>query len=119
MRDIAAREGLRSSGAVSEFSAANCNQAIHHRFEQQSVRFASDPAVRLAAGDITYAQLNAAANRAAHRLRTTTDSVDGSKERRPVALLLDQGYESIVWTLAVLKAGFATRHWTRASHWLF
>ena len=105
MRDIAAREGLCSAGAVSVFSAANCNQAIHHRFEQQSVRFASDPAVRLAAGDITYTQLNAAANCAAHRLRAITDSVDRSKERQPVALLLDQGYESIVWTLAVLKAG--------------
>ena len=100
MKDAAARLGLRSVGDFVEFPAAACDQPVHHRFQQMASRCPDAPAVRLLAGDITYAELNAAANRAAHRL---LDAVGGS--RSPIALLLHQGAEAIVWTLASLKAG--------------
>ena len=57
-------------------------------------------AIRRSSGDVTYAELNSAANQAAHLLLAKMTS-----ETRPVALLIDQSYESIVWTLAVLKIG--------------
>ena len=91
---------MRSPQAFVEFPVAECEQPIHTRFERQVPRCPDAPAVRLLSGDISYAELNAAANRAARMLlaKATTDA-------RPIALMLDQGYESILWTLAILKAG--------------
>ena len=100
MKDSAARRNLRSPAAFAEFPAAACAQAIHHRFEQQVSRRPEAPAVALPSGDVSYAALNAAANRAARRLLA-----EAGTGTRPVALMQDQGCESIVWTLAILKAG--------------
>ena len=100
MSDFPARQGLRSRQTFVAFGAAECDQPIHQRFEQQARRYANASAIRLQSGDVSYRELNAAANRAARMLRATAG--DDSK---PVALLTDQGYESIVWTLASLKAG--------------
>ena len=49
---------------------------------------------------MSYGQLNAAANRAARALVARPGAA-----ARPVALLLPQGAASVVWTLAILKAG--------------
>ncbi len=51
-------------------------------------------------GDISYAELNNAANRAARMLLA-----NAATDARPIALMLDQGYDSTFWVLAILKAG--------------
>lgn len=100
MNDSAARKNLRSPEAFIEFPLAECDRPIHQRFEQQAIRCADTAAVRLLSGDISYATLNAAANQAA-RVLLASVGIDS----RPVAIMLNQGYESVLWTLAILKAG--------------
>ena len=100
MRDAAARSRLRSPGTFTAFDIAECAQAIHRRFERQAARHPEAPAIRLLSGDVTYAQLNAAANRAARALAALPGAAG-----RPVALMLPQGGRSVVWTLAILKSG--------------
>lgn len=100
MKDSAARAELTSPDGFVAFGLAECNQALHQRFEQQVLRQPSAPAVRLPSGDVSYAELNAAANRAARTLLAATGTM-----ARPVALMLDQGLDSVRWTLAILKAG--------------
>ncbi len=100
MRDAAARSGLRAPDAFVEFDATRCDQAIHCSFEQQVLRQPRATAVRLPTGDIDYGDLNAAANRAARALLAGLCNAS-----KPVATMLDQGYESVLWTLAILKAG--------------
>ncbi|MBM4298406.1 MAG: AMP-binding protein, partial [Deltaproteobacteria bacterium] len=99
MKDSPARMALCSPPGFVEFPVADCCQPIHRRFERQAARSPRATAVRLLTGDITYAELNAAANRAARLL------TKASPDERPIALMLDQGYRSILWTLAILKAG--------------
>src|SRR5687767_697196 len=100
MKDSEARRKLRSPETFTPFAAADCDQAIHCRFEQQAARCPEAAAITLLTGDVTYAQLNAAANRAARTLLAMLGSA-----QRPVAMMMHQGYESVVWTLAILKAG--------------
>jgi non-ribosomal peptide synthetase component F len=100
LKDAAARGQLRSPGAFGPFDITECAQAIHRRFEQQAARRPGAPAIRMPSGDVTYAQLNAAANRAARTLLALPAATG-----RPVALILPQGGASVVWTLAILKAG--------------
>ncbi len=103
MKDATARRQLRSFASFTPFDVVDCDQAIHHRFEQHVAGRPGSLAIRAPTGDVTYAQLNAAANRAARALVATTGPAGPG---RPVALLLPQGPQSIVWTLAILKAGF-------------
>ncbi|MBI1995560.1 MAG: non-ribosomal peptide synthetase [Deltaproteobacteria bacterium] len=100
LKDSAARSNQRSPEAFVEFPVAECQQPIHHRFERQAILYADAPAVRLLSGDITYAELNAAANQAARMLLTKVGA-----DSRPIALMLNQSYESVLWPLAILKAG--------------
>jgi len=100
MRDAAARSGLRSPDAFVEFDVALCDQPIHRRFEQQVLRQPNATAVRLLTGDIDYGELNAAANRAARALLAGLGTAS-----KPISTMLDQSYESVLWTLAILKAG--------------
>ncbi len=102
MKDLAARKSLRVPETFVAFDAGECEQPIHRRFEQQARHRPNAPAVRLQSADIAYAELNAAANRAAHRLLATVRG-----DTRPIAMLMSQGYVSIVWTMAILKAGFS------------
>ncbi|MEO8304085.1 MAG: non-ribosomal peptide synthetase [Betaproteobacteria bacterium] len=102
MSDAAARAYLRWPEGFVPFPSTECDQPIHRRFERQASRRADAVAIRTPSRDVSYAELNAAANRAARRLIPTT-----KPDSQPVALLLDQGYASIVWTLAILKAGRA------------
>src|SRR5688572_22388856 len=100
MRDSEARRKLRSFGTFSSFDIADCAQPIHVRFEHHAARHPDAVAIRQISGDVTYAQLNAAANRAARALVALRGSAG-----QPVALMMPQGVASIVWTLAILKAG--------------
>lgn len=95
------RNALRSPPGFVEFLDCDCVQPIPRRFEEQASRFSEAPAVRLLSGDISYAELNRAANQTARMLLAKISS-----ETEPIALMLDQGYDSIVWVLAILKAGF-------------
>jgi amino acid adenylation domain-containing protein len=102
VRDSAARRGLKSPNDFCKFDVTLCDQPIHRRFEQQVRRQPNATAVRLLTGDIDYADLNAVANRAARVLLARAGTA-----AKPIALMLDQGYASVVWTLAILKAGLA------------
>jgi amino acid adenylation domain-containing protein len=99
-KDLAARNALRTPAGFVEFSTADCAQSIPRRFEDRAARFPGAPAMRMVSGDISYSELNSAANRAA-RLMLANVAAHG----RPIALMVDQGYDSILWTLAILKAG--------------
>ena len=100
MSDTRARTALRAPETFAAWTLADCDQSIARRFEHQASKSPNTPAVALPSGAVTYAQLDAAANRAADCLRRAIGN-----ETRPVALLFPQGYESIVGTLGVLKAG--------------
>lgn len=100
---------MRSAVGFVEFSIADCDQSMPQRFEQLAAHFGSAPALRLPSSDVSYARLNANANLAAHCLLTglgTGRDLSLQDPTPPVALLTNQGYESIVWTLAILKAGY-------------
>lgn len=100
MRDQRARRALRAPQTFTEWTIADCERSIHERFGQQVKSTPDAPAVSLVSGDVTYAQLNRDSDRAARAVREAV-----GPDSRPVALLCPQGYESIVWTLGVLKSG--------------
>ena len=75
---------------------------VHQLFEQQVARTPRAAAVVFDQGRITYADLNARANRLAHHLVRRGVGPDV-----PVGLCLERGPEMIVALLAVLKAGGA------------
>jgi amino acid adenylation domain-containing protein len=79
--------------------SASC---IHTRFERQVERAPQAPAVSFEGRHLTYAELNARANRLAHHLRSLGVGPDVR-----VALCVERGLEMMVAILAVLKAGGA------------
>ncbi|HEX8696368.1 MAG TPA: amino acid adenylation domain-containing protein [Longimicrobium sp.] len=78
-------------------SSAAC---IHHLFERQAAATPDRPAVRFHGETITYAELDARANRLAHRLRAL-----GVGAEVPVGVLLPRTPDLVAALLAVLKAG--------------
>ncbi|HUF61649.1 MAG TPA: amino acid adenylation domain-containing protein [Verrucomicrobiales bacterium] len=76
--------------------------SIAERFESIVARFPQKVAIHTLEGDITYAELNARANRWAHTLLQRT-------ERTPqrIALLFDQGAPALAAAFGTLKAGHA------------
>ena len=101
MIDQRARARLRTPPSFVPFGLTGGATTLHGRFEEQVARRPDATAVVLASGDVSYATLNRDADRAAAALDARATSAG------PVALLLPQGYASIVWTLAVLKTGRA------------
>ncbi|HEX6371120.1 MAG TPA: non-ribosomal peptide synthase/polyketide synthase [Longimicrobium sp.] len=75
---------------------------IHHRFQAQAARTPDAAAVVFGGDSLTYAELNARANRLAHHL---ADLGVGPEVR--VGICLERGMELVVSILAVLKAGGA------------
>src|SRR6185436_9216563 len=75
-------------------------QPIHALFEAQVERTPQAVAVELGGETVTYAGLNARANRLAHHLRGL-----GVRPDARVAIHAERGLEMIVGVLAVLKAG--------------
>jgi amino acid adenylation domain-containing protein/thioester reductase-like protein len=80
-----------------EYAAGAC---VHELFQAQAARTPDAPAVVFQGGHLTYAELNARANRLAHHLARRGVGPDV-----PVGLCLERGPEMVVALFAVLKAG--------------
>ncbi|WP_329210711.1 amino acid adenylation domain-containing protein [Streptomyces sp. NBC_00683] len=82
---------------------------LHVRVEQQARRTPDAPAVVFEGSTLTYAELDAAADRLARRIRGAQDAsrAGGSRPGPTVAVHLDRSTELVVSLLAVLKAGGA------------
>ena len=94
----AERQELLADWSVSETFPPE--GALHRLFEAQARR--TPGAVAVSEGDrrLTYAELNAGANRLAHRLRAL-----GVGPETPVPLCLDRSADLVVGILGILKAG--------------
>ncbi|MDF0732854.1 amino acid adenylation domain-containing protein, partial [Pseudomonas entomophila] len=75
---------------------------VHGLFEAQVARTPHAIALRAEAGQLTYAELNAQANRLAHHLIAL-----GVKPDARVAICVERGVSMVVGLLAILKAGGA------------
>ena len=78
------------------------DQCVHELFEAQAARTPDAIAVMHEDARLTYAELNARANRLAHHLRTL-----GVKPDARVAICVERSLEMVVGLLAILKAGGA------------
>ena len=83
-------------------TAFPADKCVHQLFEEQVARTPDAIAVVSEDEELTYAELNAKANRLAHHLRDL-----GVKPDDRVAICLERGFEMIVAMLGVLKAGGA------------
>jgi amino acid adenylation domain-containing protein len=91
---------VHPSGAVTEFPAAAVEQSITSRFAQQVTAYPERLAVKDGSRELTYVQLDRAANRVAQALlRELGDAAE------PVPLLLPHGADAVVACLGALKAG--------------
>ncbi|WP_051250929.1 amino acid adenylation domain-containing protein [Paenibacillus harenae] len=75
---------------------------VHRLFEEQAARSAEAAAIVSGAEQITYSELNEAANQMAHRLRR-----QGVGPGKPVGIMADRSIAYVTGVLAVLKAGGA------------
>ena len=88
------------SGTFVEFPKEEIEQSIPERFEKIVSRYPDRIAIKLGEQSLTYAELNAKANRLAHSI------VDWlGDEAEPVAILLETGPTLMAATLGALKAG--------------
>jgi len=83
-------------------TAFPADKCVHQLFEEQVARTPDAVAVVFEGEELSYAQLNARANRLAHYLREL-----GVKPDERAAICLERGFEMIVSLLGVLKAGGA------------
>ncbi len=76
--------------------------SIQRLFEEQVLRAPNAAALLLGDAQLTYAELNARANRLAHRLQKL-----GVARDVPVGLWMERSFEMVIGLLAILKAGGA------------
>ncbi len=88
------------SGTFVEFPKEDVETSIPERFEKLVRAHPDQLAIKTLADELTYNELNTAANRVAH----TLIDLEGS-EAKPVALLFEKGVQIIVAMLGVIKAG--------------
>ena len=93
--------GLADHDAATEAGEARWQNAVE-LFEEQVLRTPESPAVVYESESLSYAQLNARANRLAHHLREL--GVDCESH---VGLCLERSLEMVVGLLAILKSGGA------------
>jgi amino acid adenylation domain-containing protein len=103
---MSAREQLGTAGAVTGdlpgSAAGGPLAAVHHVFETHARATPDAPAVLVEDGAVSYGELNAMANRLAHRLRGL-----GVTHEELVAVCMRRSVETLAAILAVLKAGGA------------
>jgi amino acid adenylation domain-containing protein len=90
------------AAAVGPSAGADAATPVHHGFEAQARLTPERVAVRSAAGVVSYAELNAAANRLAHHLRDA-----GVGPGVAVGLCMDRTAAMLTALLGILKAGGA------------
>ena len=100
-----AQESIRAkcfhpSGAFVEFPRADIETSIPARFEKMVRANPDQLAIKTPTEELTYEELNSAANRVAHTLIDHAGS-----EAKPVDLLFENGIQIIIAMLGVLKAG--------------
>ena len=88
------------TGTHVEFKREEIEQSISDRFESQVRKYPDRLAVKTRTEELTYDQLNKAANRVAHSI--LTEIGDGQEQ---VGLLFEQSAAAIVAILGALKAG--------------
>ena len=88
------------TGTFSEFEKKDIEQSIPDRFEAQVRQHSERLAIKTTSDELTYTELNKAANRIAHAVLARR----GARQEQ-VALLHHQNAGAIVATLGVLKAG--------------
>lgn len=100
---------LRLAGATESLTRADVPArtlpgvtSVHELFEATADRIPDATALVAGAEELTYAQVEAAANRLAHRLRQ-----DGLRPEQTIGLCLERSPELIVAMLAVMKSGAA------------
>ena len=90
----------RPTNGFIEFRTEEVEQSIPARFERQVDRYPEQPAVKVGTHQLTYTEINRAANRVARAILARR----GHGEE-PVALLLEHGASLISAILGVLKVG--------------
>ena len=91
---------FHSSGTFNEFAREELESSVPKRFEQIVRLYPGNIAVKTADQSLTYAQLNAMANRVAHTLARARGS-----DPEPIGLLFKTGESLIASIIGVLKTG--------------
>ncbi|QEV16641.1 non-ribosomal peptide synthetase [Streptomyces alboniger] len=103
VRDVDLLESAERQRVLADWNATGQplpRKSLPELFEAQAARTPDAVAVSAESGELTYAQLDARANRLAHRLVGL-----GVGAETPVPLLMERSADVVVATLAVLKAG--------------
>ena len=87
------------TGTFFEFKKEAVEQSIPERFEEQVRRYPNRVAIKSPNEELTYGQLNRAANRLAQ-----TILVERGESPEPVAVLFEHGAQMVVAILGALKA---------------
>ncbi|MGZ8520926.1 MAG: AMP-binding protein, partial [Candidatus Binatia bacterium] len=93
---------LHPSGTFVEFPMADVESSIPARFEQVVRQYPNYIAIKAGDQVVTYAELNALANRVAGVILARSRN-----DAKPVALLFEKGVEQIAAMIGVLKVGRA------------
>ena len=99
------QEALRAkcfhpSGTFVEFLSEDVEQSVPARFETIARQYANRIAIQSNNQEITYVELNEAANRLARSILSKQ-----SRLSAPIAVLVDKGLSSVTAILAALKTG--------------
>jgi len=98
-RTVLSQGAERNDGRIG-WDDSDLGRSVTDRFERVVRRYPHRLAVKTREQQLTYAELNQAANRVAHRIVTAQGA-----SNEPVAVLMDQGAGMIVAIMGVLKAG--------------
>lgn len=88
------------TGDFTELQPQEIEQSVPERFEKAVRQYPDRLALKTSTCELTYRQLNAAANRVARAILETR-----GEKSEPVSLLFEQGASAIIAILAVLKTG--------------
>ncbi len=91
---------VHPSGSFQEFPKKEIEQSVASRFEQQVRLGGGRLAIETDSNELTYGELNEAANRVAHAILARCEAGPGN-----VAVLVEQGVQAIATMLGVFKSG--------------